>query len=362
MSDFELRVFAVSGAERARVSDFEALAYRRVVGAPGVLRFSLAGDHAAIAHLVRNAPVEVWRRWPEMGIGWRREFCGLFRDSDEQYDTRARFEATCPGVMTLLGRRHVLWYAGTANRARFEATPAETVMKTLVAYNATALASTANGRVRDGALAGVGVQADTGGGNVVDWSCAWDNLLTTIQDLAGIAGGDFDLVKTGGAAYEFRWYPGQMGTDRRGELVFGLERGNMARPRLKRTRSAERTAAVVGGKGEGSSRAVRVCLGVDYQVDNDIESFVFANNIDGTAALDSRGAAALEATRAQVDFSFDVLQVDGCRYGAEYDLGDLATARYGNFAGVVQIRAVAVAVKANGGEDVQVETRLVEEL
>src|SRR5690606_30648784 len=132
----------------------------------------------------------------------------------------------------------------------------ETVMKALVTYNATSSGTTADGRIRNVATGGltITVEADGGGGNTVDWYCAHDHLLETLQKLARIAGGDFDLIKTAATTWDFKFYDGQRGTDRSSSVIFSLDHGNMARPRYQIDRREERTVAIVGGGGEGDDR------------------------------------------------------------------------------------------------------------
>jgi hypothetical protein len=202
-------------------------------------------------------------------------------------------------------------------------------MKTLVQYNAGASATTANGRIRDGVIEGITVAADGGFGNVISKGCAYENLLEALQKIAAIGGGDFDLVKTGAATWQFRWYTGQRGTDRTDSVLFALERGNMAAPEYTHDRVDERTVAIVAGQGEESDRAVEVRTGPDYAADNDIETFVEASDLTTTAGLQSRGDTELEESRARQQFEFAVLQTPGCFYGVHYGLGDLVKAQYG---------------------------------
>ena len=88
----------------------------------------------------------------------------------------------------------------------------EYVAKELVKYNLTSSGTTGDARARTVTITGVSIQADAGTGNTISFKCAWRNLLASIQEVAQIGGGDFDLIKTGTQAWEFRWYNGQRGT------------------------------------------------------------------------------------------------------------------------------------------------------
>ena len=129
-------------------------------------------------------------------------------------------------------------------------------MKTLVSYNAGSSATAGNSRLRTGTISGLTVEADGANGNTLDWFCAYDNLLESLQKLAAIAGGDFDLAQTAVGAWQFRWHTGQLGTDRTATAIFALERSNMANPQDQLLRTVEKTACIVGGKG-GDPRGQR---------------------------------------------------------------------------------------------------------
>ena len=163
---------------------------------------------------------------------------------------------------------------------------------------------------------------------MLDWFCPWQSLLPTLQRVADVAGGDFDLVRTGAATVEFRWYLGQLGTDRSASVIFAVERGNMANPRYRYDRADERTAVVVAGQGELDDRAVVVRTGADYSATNDVEAIKDARHISSTNGLEDHGDQYLDDKRARQVITFDVLQTPACLYGSHYFLGDLVTARY----------------------------------
>ena len=201
-TEYRLDMHTAAGVKIAEVTDFWSLGYQRRVNAPGLLTFGLAGNHRALADLEHNGQLIVYRRNPALGLPWTPDFWGLFRGQRRRYSDHDVFEATCPGILTMLGWRIVAWPAGTASRSSFS-TRAETVLKLLVSYNAGPEATVANGRIRDGVIAGLSVEANEAGGNTISLDCAWANLLESLQKAATIGGGDFDLIKTGAAVWEF---------------------------------------------------------------------------------------------------------------------------------------------------------------
>lgn len=359
-AEYKLRVKNTSGTLVAEVSDFWDLAYHKRVNEPGLLESTLSGDHDLVGIIADKYQVEVWRRLPEYGIDWYADFYGLFRDQERYYTDKKYFTARCPGQMSMLGWRYVMWYAGTLNRSEFWSDPAETIMKTLVSYNAGSSATTGNGRMRTGTITGLSEQADGTNGTSLPWFCAWKNLLAELQDLARVGGGDFDLIKTGGATWEFRWYTGQRGPDRSSTVMFSLERGNMANPRYRYNRMAEATAAVVAGQGQGAARKVTVTTGADYSASNDIEVYVDARNKLTSSGREKAGDKRLEERRARQEFTFDVLQTEASLYGQHYCvsgvIGDLVKARYDTVEVTQKITGVTVALDRDGNETIDIET------
>ncbi len=354
---YQLRTYTSAGVLTAVVTDFISLSYVKGVNEPGALSFVLNATHWAIDHLTLDAQVEVWRRDLDAGIDWYCDFYGLWRGEERaaNSDGISYYTATCPGQLSLLARMIVAYYANTTGRNSFSAAPAETIAKALVQYNATSSGTTGDGRLRDVTLSGISVQADAASGPSIDYACAWRNLLTALQEIAQVGGGDFDLVKTGAATWEFRWYDGQLGTDRSATVTFALQYGNMANPKLIRSSAEERTVAIVGGQGEETSRNVTVRTGANYSASNSVEVFVDARELTLTASLDAKGDRELDTYQRRDVLSFDVLQVPSTLYGLHYGLGDLVTGYYQGVTATKVIQRVTVEVGEDGQERIRVE-------
>jgi len=166
-SEYRLDICTAAGVKIAEVTDYLSLAYSKRVNAPGLLTFSLPGSHGVIAQMEHNSQVLVYRRNPALGLPWTADFVGLWRGQRREHRDHDVFTATCPGLLTMLAWRGVGYSAGTTNRSDFSDKKAETVLKTLVDYNAGPNATTGNGRLRDGAITGLSVEADSAGGNVI---------------------------------------------------------------------------------------------------------------------------------------------------------------------------------------------------
>lgn len=309
-------------------SGFLSLSCLRRVNAPGLLTFNLRGDHPLLADLADKWQFELWRK--PLGEVWAREFVGVFRADSWIYGEQSSIVLYCPGILSLLGYPIINYPANTSSRSAFNAVSAETVMKTLVTYNITSSATTGNGRKRNYTgwpATEISVESDGAGGNAVTWYCMGQNLLESLQKLAPIAGGDFDLVKTGTNGYQFRWYAGQLGTDRSASVKFALGLGNMGMPQSALSRSDERTVACVWGKGEEAARDYATRTGANYAAGNDLEMFVEATNVEqgDTSGLNARGDEKLREMEAKRTFRFDALQAPATLYGVHYVLGDLVS-------------------------------------
>lgn len=365
ISDYRLDFFTASGTKLAEVSDYYELAYVKRVNEPGLLQFTLPGNHKDIANLAHDYQVRVMRRNadPAINLDWYCDFYAVFRGQEEWNDGGIEyFKAICPGHMTLLGDYVIAYPSASGNRTSFTSAKAETIMRTLVERNATSAGTTADGRKRAVTTKGVTVVADgLQGATITSSDFAWDNLLSKLQDVALIASGDFDLVYSGGSTRQFRFYAGQLGTDRSTTITFSLDRANMKDPRYVLDRTNEKTVAIIGGGGEDSSRTIVLASGVDYSSINDKELFVDARNSGTvTAALLSAGNKKLDDARAREYLTFSVLQTVSCFYGKHYFLGDKVKGVYKNHTVTQKVQGVSINYKPQDKiETVDIELRAV---
>jgi len=215
-ADYKLRVFDKAGDFVYEIQNFLPLSYNMRVNAPGLLTFSLSAEHELTSQSFDKWQVEVWRK--PYGEDWSRDFIALIRKDEWSYKDTALMSFACPGWLQMLAWKDILYPSKTTDRTLFTDKEAETICNTLVKYNATNSGTTGDGRDRDAAngypFTGLSVEADGGAGNVYagGFYCARKNLLETLQDLAKLGGGDFDIVKTSTTAWEWRWYEGQLGT------------------------------------------------------------------------------------------------------------------------------------------------------
>ena len=354
---YRLDVFDLNGDRQFMITDFLDFAYTINVNAPGMLAIGVSGEHSLLETIEDKWQIDVWRR-PE-GLSWVREISTLFRSIEWDFTDKSKARLICPGIKSMLDWRIVNWATGTANRSAFVAEKAETIAKTLVDYNAGVNATVSNGRKREGAISGVSVQADGALGNTLNWYCHGRNILETIQELTLVAGGDFDLVKTSSTTYEFRWYDGQLGTDRSSTITFAMKYGNMGSPSYNENRSKERTVAAVWGQGEGASRNYVTRTSDAYSASNDIEMYVDARDIDlgDTSGLNTRGDKKLREMGISRSFGFTTIQTPSTLYGVDYFLGDKVTAinPFNENTETLKVNSVAVSLSEDGSESIEPE-------
>lgn len=358
----------MTGSDTSARKGFLKVACRKRVNSPGSLRFDVPADLPGLWSLADKTQALLFRRDTARGIDWYKEFVGVFRDPDyRNYRGEKRVTLGCQGLMSILGWYHVLWPANVTNRTVFTSAKAETIMKTLVDRNAVAAnATAAAGRDRDARDYGVSIQADAAGGNTIDWTASRSHtLLEELQALALVAGGDFDLVYSSSTAREFRFYAGQLGTDKSATITFAENLGNMDNVHFTRQRSSERTVALVAGTGQETTRATTIRTGTNYSSSNDIETFVDAKDLgvnDTDAARQARGDKRLDELESRDQFTFDVVQTQGTYYGpsgtGSYTMGDLVSAvRPDGVSVTQQIYGVDLAWAPGELEDVKIEVR-----
>jgi len=354
---YRLDVKSTAGVLQAVIGDYiGTVTYSKAVNEVGLLQFVLPADHAAVAYLTTNAQVEVWRRDTGNGVAWMRDFAGLVRTTQYSYptDSPELFQVWCPSVLTMLSWRIVAFPADSAGTSKFTGTSAETVMSLLVKYNASVSATVANGREREGAIAGLSYEVDGAGGNIIDYACAHKNLLAALQEVAKISGGDFDVELTGASTWQYRWYAGQLGTDRSATVVFSLSRGNMATPTLTHSKADEATVAIVGGRGEAAARAIVVRTGTDYHITSaNEEVFRDARDRTTTAGLNAAGDELLDTKRARPKLAFTLLQTPALVWNRDVFLGDKIAAQYRGYTATMKVAGVTVSFDKEGNEKLE---------
>lgn len=234
----------------------------------------------------------------------------------------------------LLQRRVISDYVGSSGA--FKIGLAETVAKEYIDENCGSSAIAARQFPR--------FSVDVDGATGLAWAGdrAKKNLLEVVQEIAGVAGGDFDVVIVPGSdpmEFQFVWYDPQQGDDRtlgnvagNQPVVFSVDSNNMLIPIFSNNRSSEVNVYYVLGQNQGAARDVAVVLDPDASYNdspwNRLEAARQALN-DLAANLEDQGLNWLDMTAGeQRKQQFQVLQTPDMSFGKEFFLGDTVTGIY----------------------------------
>ena len=308
------------------ITNYTSLGYSKILHNVGLIKFVLPGDHPVIEHLEDQCQATVTLKDLDRGIDPWVDWEGFYREPQKTGYRPIKFAGTGVDCKSLLSRRIVAYKASISNYSVFSGLELDLVMKRIVDYNCCANATTANGRERNGAITGFTTGSVSSVGNIGSWYCSFNNVLTTLQELAPLSGGDFDVIKTGVASWRWDWYQYQLGSDLTDTLTFSVGRGNMESPVWNLYRIQEKTVAIVGGQDNGVNRQITITTGANYSSSNDIEVFVNAPQALDATTRTAKGDAKLAELESVEEFSFKIKDVESSLYGRDYGFGDLVNA------------------------------------
>jgi len=247
------------------------------------------------------------------------------------------------GYNDLLARRGI-WY-NSSSAYTDKSAAGETVMKEYTDENAGPSATSGPRLLESGVTTGLSIEADAAAGATWSGAKAFENLLSTQQEISNSVSLDFGIVGIGAALFEFQvraiW-----GNDRstvglvhatglngagNPPVVFALEYGNMINPVYRKSRTEESNAVISMGQGLAGNRLLTLrtdAAAIAESPWNLRESSRGASDEYTTAQQQSGGDAYLIENQAKETFEFQIVQTPGSLYGREYFFGDLVTARY----------------------------------
>jgi hypothetical protein len=253
------------------------------------------------------------------------------------------------GVLGILGWRHVLYFAGTAGRSYFTNTPAETLVKTIVATNIGSQAVTSQGRLTNGAVSWFAVEADAGRGpTIASRGCAWRNVLDECVEIAEQAQADLAVVQVGNAL-ELRYIPRPSSPEP--SHIFSPAFGNVDSYELRRI-AHEASRVVAAGQGEASDRqyAIATLAGAPPP----LREYVKHATWDG-AQLGEEAQAELAQRKPRLEVRWRAAQTVGSRYWRDYRLGDYVRVQIEDYIATHRITAIGVTM-TGAREDIEIET------
>ena len=356
---YQIRLKDLDGAQVAVFTGYgrkvgqatlQSFSYQRHLRTFGRFGFTLDGNDGRIPLLKNfNYQAEFWRRDPLAGLGWLaalpswrvdsntlttgwyKDFEGFIRAWKKGFTSEGRryFYVQGRQYNDMLYGEAIRYATGTA-QAQKSGTPGG-VAAEYVNENVGAGAGVdgeGNSRVRVGLTETV--ESDT----VAAWDGgrANDNLLDVLQDLAEYGPGDFMVVGTGAATFNFRWRATRWGDDvTRGNaagnppVVFSANNVNTESLETGLSVLDEANVCYIGGQGQSVRRNYRTRSTAEATAYNWSRRAVFRDGRDTNenASLDDRADTTLDAMRARTYAKFDVKQTTSTRYGPDWDLGDL---------------------------------------
>lgn len=365
------QVAIFSGAGRgASGGGLQSFNYRKRLRTPGSHWIRIAGNDNRLPYLdldeagTLDSQIEFYRRDPLGGLGWYKDFETFHRGMDFNSDAQGTesFISYGVGYNDLLAAETVLWPAGSAQATK--SGPAETVAKEFADENIGPGALLASGRFRDGVMPGLAIEADAATGNTWTGGRTYKNLLDVLQETADIGPGDYWIVGTGAAAFEFQWRNTRWGEDRSKDntagnapVVFSANNKNATNIAYHYQRSGEINTCDVAGGGVGAKRQVVTRTSGDEADSPWALRSISRDARDemSTAVLNTRGDEVIDKNRARRIFSFDIIQTAATRYGRDWDVGDLVTLEMRGRYTDVKMIGVYVSVDSSGDESIVAE-------
>lgn len=349
----QVYLYNTSGVLVAIFDDWNVLNLQRRLNTFDTMTFSIDGDDSRRDLFELDGFLEVRRR---IGDGaWHLE-ATLFHLTGQDEITeggRALFTSYSRGLLDLIRRRKLLYYANTAYTLKGGA--GETIIKAFVNENA-GPAAMIPPRLADGRTFGLTIQPDAHRGLQWAGQRSWQGLLETIQEIADLTNVDFDIVKTGPQTFEFQCYYPQLGTDRTAILTFSPTLGNMLSPSYTLSRTEEVTRVIVLGPGSETDRhvVVRESGAIGDSPWNTVEETYDARKETDILALQAAGDAQLLKLGAQESFTFTVMQTTSAQYGRDYFLGDRVSTGFGDISTTKKIISVNINIQ-DGKEEINME-------
>ncbi len=367
IATYEARLKDQSGAVVARFfgagrgltgGGMQQFSYQKEVREPGPYSFVLQGDDERIDFFELDGQIEFWRNDPVTGLGWHLDYEGFHRYPQFTLDEQGRevFISHGVGYNCLLASEPIQYAAGSVQACKDD--PAETAAKEYVNENIGPGAGNdglGNSRVR----LGLAVEADAAAGANWEGCRAYKNLLDVLIELAWYAPGDFMVVGTGAATFEFQWADDQWGDDRTfgsaDPTIFSARLGNVENMSQGFNRINEVNIVNVLGSGLAAARVIETRENAALLAGSPWTRRAVARDArdtDVAARLQARGDAVLNEQEPKRDLFFGALQTMATRYGREWDLGDLVSVEYRGWRVDVKITAVTVSMASGGTETI----------
>lgn len=334
----------------------------------GLMTVTVHEDDAMAQHEIFDRVFRLLVGVPNLdshGTTWVEAFAGLYRDTQLAVDSDGvRYHVLYVVHPNEVLSRYVSGYPkGEPNLSTWTATVPHTVLSEVVTANATAAATVANGRVRDSSVVNnfsVGLAA--GSSTAIDFAVEpGTGLLDVVRSLAKVAGLAFKVVFDG-QDLEFLTdalggsRAADLGADKSNAVHFSTALDNLLGGSLSGGELNEKTVAIVGGAGEGTSRTFEVRTGPNFSAGvNESEMWVNAST-NSDDELPSIGDAALSRVKATKLVNTRTGTSGAGFPFVDYVVGDLVRVHIGGQSVVKQISSMSITFDQTQRVMIEVET------
>lgn len=348
-------------------SNFLTLSYARAVNAVGRLSITFPSS-VPWQILGEDQRIEVWRSidggLPTLDMG----SCFFVRKRVRRTRGPTTIEAACG--MDLLRRRIIAYAAGESQASKTD--QADDMIKAIAREN---LSSSAVDTSRQISSTLFSVAADVAAGATITKAFAWDQVLTTAQEIAAasMTAGTyiaFDvIVNTSSLGLELQTYSGQRGQDRRistgSGLIFSEETGLLVNAQLTDDWTGEVNYVYAGGQGEGTARTVLTAFDTDMinvSPFNRLEKFIGATESASSAAVQDKADSELRQFRPRRYLDASIAENQRARYGRDWGYGDFITAQFDGESFDARIDAIGITIDQSREERIDAIIRVEESL
>ncbi len=329
MNEYRIALKTPSGVLLTPSLPFSRLEWARAERKVGWLTLDIPGGMVDLAWLAKDARLEIWRSidggaaYLEGGCQWLIRFVQTSGNAQNIH-----IEAADPNY--LLDGATIDYDASTpeiANAYSDKTDYADDMLKAFVYEN---IGAGATDTARRNAY--VSVAADHSLAPSTTKQASRRNLLAVLQEVANDSANNgtyltWDWI-TVGNNITFETYINQLGHER--DYPVSVERGNLLDPVLTTDWRDELTAVKVGGKGEGSARAIGTATSahVSDTPFSRREAFKSGYNTDDTDTLNAEASAVIYEARPRKVLSGTYADTPGMTYGVHVFYGDIVPAEY----------------------------------
>jgi len=210
------------------------------------------------------------------------------------------------------------------------------------------------------------IDGDDGAGGTVTKAFSRQQVLSTVQALVDQSRNEgtwitFDTVYDGSLPFTFKTFTNQRGNDLRESITLSVEANTLNNPVLSFNYINEKTAAYVGGKGEGTARLVGTATSTSINDSVWSRREVVSQNFQVTteAGLNNEARELLNKNKGKITLTGQIAQTKGLKYGRDWNYGDRVLATYLGYTFDCRINGYDINYSKSGDNTVDIVTAFI---